>query len=142
MVGPSKMAPIPEEQAERHATRPTLTSSGQSLQSIATSVESIGSPIDADVCPYPHGRHSSLPEGNNADQNCCSRLQRPMTMRKGPCVSRCFAATSILTLPARSHYVRGATVSVTSNVWKFDKENGRTYHGYRSGGSYCLPYPP
>ncbi|KAL3425566.1 methyltransferase domain-containing protein [Phlyctema vagabunda] len=28
------------------------------------------------------------------------------------------------------------TVSLTSNVWKFDKENGRTYHGFRSGVYY------
>ncbi|RDW69965.1 S-adenosyl-L-methionine-dependent methyltransferase-1 [Coleophoma crateriformis] len=36
---------------------------------------------------------------------------------------------------------RGTTTSVTSNVWKFDKENGRTYHGYRSG-VYYYPNDP
>ncbi|KAF4630891.1 hypothetical protein G7Y89_g7243 [Cudoniella acicularis] len=29
-----------------------------------------------------------------------------------------------------------STVSVTGDVWRFEKENGRTYHGYRAGVYY------
>ncbi|KAN0122805.1 S-adenosyl-L-methionine-dependent methyltransferase [Hyaloscypha variabilis] len=34
-----------------------------------------------------------------------------------------------------------SSLSVTSNVWRFDKENGRTYHGYRPG-VYYYPNDP
>ncbi|KAH6662367.1 S-adenosyl-L-methionine-dependent methyltransferase [Halenospora varia] len=34
-----------------------------------------------------------------------------------------------------------STVSLTGDVWKFEKENGRTYHGYRAG-VYYYPNDP
>ncbi len=33
------------------------------------------------------------------------------------------------------------TTSIASSVWRFEEENGRTYHGYRPGGEHTLPYP-